>query len=191
MSYIDFFKQFCCEPTVVGAIAPSSQKLAERMLERVNFSNAKAIVEFGPGTGIFTRNIMQNLNSETVFFALELNKKLNSIVTQAATGALIYNDSATEISKYLDKHNLSCADSVISGLPWAAFTDELQTEILSATVDSLAPNGTFSTFAYLHGLILPAGKRFKRKLLENFSKVELSPIVWKNCPPAIVYWCVK
>ena len=53
------------------------------------------------------------------------------------------------------------------------------------------PGGQFATFAYLQGLLLPAGQRFKDKLAQSFSKVEKSPTVWRNLPPAFVYRCTK
>jgi phospholipid N-methyltransferase len=51
--------------------------------------------------------------------------------------------------------------------------------------------GKFATFAYLQGLIMPAGIRFRKQLETQFSKVEISKVVWKNLPPAIVYRCQK
>jgi len=37
----------------------------------------------------------------------------------------------------------------------------------------------------------PAGQRFRSLLNENFRSVEISPILWRNLPPAIVYHCQK
>ena len=47
----------------------------------------------------------------------------------------------------------------------------------------------FTTFAYLQGLLLPAGQHFKRKLSDYFSQVRRSETVWFNLPPAFVYRC--
>ena len=53
----------------------------------------------------------------------------------------------------------------------------------------LKPGGQFVTFAYLQGLLLPAGRRFRAKLKRSFSDVTKSKIVWRNLPPAFVYRC--
>ena len=53
----------------------------------------------------------------------------------------------------------------------------------------LRPGGTFATFAYWQGLALPAGQRFASRLRSTFSRVQRSPTVWKNLPPAFVYRC--
>jgi phospholipid N-methyltransferase len=128
---------------------------------------------------------------ETVFFALELNETMNRIVSEQVPEVTIFQDSASEIRKYLKQFGFSYADAIISGLPWAAFPELLQDEILEETSRGLKKGGTFSTFAYLHGLYLPSGIRFRKKLKEHFSEVETSQVVWKNLPPAMVYWCKK
>jgi phospholipid N-methyltransferase len=58
-------------------------------------------------------------------------------------------------------------------------------------VRSLRPGGRFATFAYVHGTPFPGGIRFRRMLRERFAKVSLSPVVWRNLPPAFVYRCEK
>ena len=192
MSRWQFVKQFCREPKRIGAIAPSSSKLARRMLQPINFSRLKVIVEYGSGTGAFTRQVVERIDPEkTLFFGFELNEQMNRIACESVPGIKIFQDSASEIRKYLRKYGVKHADAVISGLPWAVFSEELQDDILYETAASLKRGGIFTTFAYLHGLLLPSGIRFRRKLERYFSEVKTSPVVWNNIPPALVYWCRK
>jgi phospholipid N-methyltransferase len=74
-------------------------------------------------------------------------------------------------------------------LPWAEFSDDLQKRLLDSMMTVLKKDGQFVTFAYLHGLPLPAGRRFANRLPEYFSEVRRSRAVWKNVPPALVYRC--
>jgi len=187
-----FVKQFVREPRTIGAIAPSSSKLASRMIEQINFERVRVIVEYGPGTGAFTRQVLKHLHpNRTIFFGLELNEHMNRIACAQVPEIPIFQDSASEIRKYLRQFGVKHADAVISGLPWAAFPESLQDEILYETQAGLRKGGVFSTFAYLHGLVLPSGIRFRSKLKQHFSEVKISPVVWGNVPPAIVYWCKK
>ena len=55
----------------------------------------------------------------------------------------------------------------------------------------LAPKAQFATFAYWQGVVLPAGIRFNQRLRNTFAKVERSPSVWLNLPPAFVYRCTQ
>jgi phospholipid N-methyltransferase len=192
MAFWHYVSQFCRNPRTIGAIAPSSRKLAAKMVAPINFQKAKVIVEYGPGCGVFTRHVLSQIDrKKTIFFGLELNEKMNRLASEKAPEAIIYQDSAAEIRKYLRQYGVDHADAIISGLPWASFPESLQDEILSETVSGLPEGGIFTTFAYLHGLILPSGIRFRRKLLQHFSTVETSPVVWRNLPPALVYWCRK
>lgn len=187
-----FMKQFCRAPRTIGAIAPSSRMLANRMLQPINFAKAKVIVEYGPGSGAFTRQVLNHINLDrTIFFGLELNEQMNRLASTQVPEITIYQDSAAEIRKYLKQYGVKHADAIISGLPWASFPEGLQDEILGETVAGLPRGGIFSTFAYLHGLVLPSGIRFRKKLEQHFSEVSTSPVVWGNMPPALVYWCKK
>ena len=101
----------------------------------------------------------------------------------------VHHDSAANLPRILDRHGRQSAEVIVSGLPWAIFPDELQQEILESVIASLAPGGCFTTFAYLQGLLLPAGRRFRKRLHELFDTVETSQVVWCNLPPAFVYRC--
>ena len=55
--------------------------------------------------------------------------------------------------------------------------------------DVIGPDGAFATFAYRHGLVLSAARRFRRALHETFEEVLVTATVWRNVPPAFVYVC--
>ncbi len=183
--------QFVKNPKTTGAIAPSSSFLSKKIISGLNFKDAQTIVELGPGTGAITAFIEKELNEHNKFFGIELNEDIYHFVSNRFPNQKFYLDSASNLPKILKKENLDLVDIIISGLPWAAFHDELQDSILDAILESLKEGGIFTTFAYLHGSILPAAKSFKQKLHKYFSHVEKSNIVWRNIPPAYVYKCHK
>jgi hypothetical protein len=61
--------------------------------------------------------------------------------------------------------------------------------ILEAVLESMTPTGQFVAFAYAHAAWLPTSLRFRGKLMEHFRCVETTPIVWRNLPPAFVFYC--
>ena len=73
------YGRFVCEyllhPVRVGAIAPSSHGLALRMVQWIDWQSVGSVVEYGPGTGAFTAQILQSKRSDTKFFAVELNSQ--------------------------------------------------------------------------------------------------------------------
>ena len=186
---LQFLGAFLREPARVGAFVPSSPALAQAMLCGCDLKDAKTVVEFGPGTGAFTRLILERIGKQTAFLALELDEKHARGLRQHFPRLNVYHDSAERIQKYLAQHRRSKADYIISGLPWANMAVKVQEHILNAVVASLAPDGMFTTFSYVHACWLPRARRFRDRLENYFAEVKTSRIVWRNVPPAFVFRC--
>jgi len=186
---LQFLGAFLREPARVGSFAPSSPALAQAMLRGCDLRTAKTVVEFGPGTGAFTRPILERIGRQTTFFALELDEKHVRGLRQRFPGMPVYHDSAARIEKYLAQHRRKKADYIISGLPWANMPVNVQEQILAAVLASLSQDGMFTTFGYVHACWLPRARRFRNRLKNHFADVKTSRIVWRNAPPAFVYRC--
>lgn len=192
MESMKFFKRFIKRPGTVGALAPSSQGLAKQMVAPIDLKNIDTIVEYGTGTGVFTKYVQENIDKEkTLFFSFEIDDELHKIATELLPDVEIIKASASTINEHLKRHGKEHTDAVISGLPWSVFSNELQDEILNATLTALKDGGYFTTFNYVQAYYLPAACRLRKKFKSLFSEVKVSPIVWKNLPPAVVYWCKK
>jgi len=189
--HLTFLKNFLRHPTQVGAIAPSSQALVERMVEWFDWGSIRRIVEFGPGTGVFTEAIAQRIHSDACFFAIEQSEDMVQATRERCPGMTIYHDSVTNVRELCRQQSIDKVDAVICGLPWASFSESLQEEIMNELLGILPPGGRFATFAYWQGLALPTGLRFSRRLHEAFSSVQRSPTAWRNLPPAFVYRCIR
>jgi phosphatidylethanolamine/phosphatidyl-N-methylethanolamine N-methyltransferase len=187
--YIEFIKAFATNPTRVGAIAPSSQQLAKTMTGWLDWKNLETVVEFGPGTGVFTEHILNQVSPSQKFFAIEINPTLVAGLRERFPALTVYEGSVEAVEQYCAEQDIAQIDAIVCGLPWAAFSDEMQSQFLESMLRMLKPGGQFTTFAYLQGLLLPAGQRFKHKLREHFSEVALSRTVWRNLPPAFAYRC--
>ena len=186
-----FLRNFLRHPTQVGAIAPSSPSLVRTMVDWFDWDSARNVVEFGPGTGVFTEAIVDRLHPDATFFAIERSAELVAATRARCPGVTVYEDSVTNVRELCRQESVGQVDAVVCGLPWASFSEPLQNEIMESTLHVLAPDGQFATFAYWQGVVLPAGRRFSRKLRESFSEVKRSPTAWRNLPPAFVYRCVK
>ena len=101
----------------------------------------------------------------------------------------VLQESVANIEELCRQQGVSEVDAIVCGLPWAAFSDQDQTAYLDAMMKVLKPGGHFATFAYLQGMVLPAARRFRKKLRSYFGEVRMSPTVWLNVPPAFVYQC--
>ncbi len=191
MSTLIFLKQFLLHPTEIGAIAASSRGLVELMIDEARVRESKTIVEFGPGTGVCTNRILEQMQEDADFFAIELNSRFAEELSKRYPGVEVYCDSATNAKKYLDAHGHAHCDCIVCGLPWSVFGENLQDRLIDSILEILRPGGRFVTFAYLQGLLLPAGHAFSRKLQSRFRKVKKTRTVWRNLPPAFVYVAEK
>jgi phosphatidylethanolamine/phosphatidyl-N-methylethanolamine N-methyltransferase len=186
-----FIQEFIRNPREMGAIAPSSSGLAREMVSRMDLENAAVVVEYGPGTGAFTPQILARTNPKGLYFAIEQNSKMMQLFQQRFPQTLIFEDSVENVSRILDGLGRSEVDCIVSGLPWAIFPIETLERILSVTHSVLKPGGHFSTFAYPPANFMPSGRRLQKRLRALFSSVRKSNVVWRNLPPAFVYHCVK
>ena len=178
-------------PRHIGAIASSTKVFSRTIVSDIGIESASVILEYGPGTGVFTRQIVAAKRSDAIFAAIERNAMLATRFRREFPDVPLYEGSAEEAPDIVGDLGADKVDCIVCGLPWAAFDDGLQDRLLQATLDVLREGGKFVTFAYLQGLLMRSGKRFKQKLNANFSRVTRSRVVWWNLPPAFVYRCER
>jgi phospholipid N-methyltransferase len=189
MLAVKFLKQFVSQPAATGAIAPSSTSLARTMVQDLGLEHADAVLEYGPGTGVFTSFILSRLKSDARFAAIELNPEFASTFKSQYPDVALFEDTVANVRTICDGAGIHSVDCIVSGLPWATFPAALQVRCLDEMMRVLKPGGRFVTFAYVHGLALPPAKRFAGLLPSYFTSVSKSPVVWLNVPPAFVYRC--
>lgn len=179
-----FVKNFWKEKKMVGAMSPSSRFLAKKMLENIPFSSVKTLVELGPGTGVFTREILKKMAPDAKLLVFELNDSFMKRLKKEFTDprVILIHDSAEKIGEYLEKNGLNETDAVISSLPLANFPTALKSKILLESFESLNENGIYVQFQY--------SLNAKNLIKAQFPKVKIAftPL---NFPPAFVYTCKK
>ena len=188
---MNFIKQFLLHPSEVGSLIPSSKTLSKSIVNTPELATKKCVVELGTGNGVVTQEILKNIPSKTIFFGIEINKKFVEETKKQCPNTKIYHDSAKNLKNYLKKNNFEYSDCIISELPWGAFNNDLQDELLEAIYDSLEKNGDFITISFLQSILFPPSKRFYQLIEKKFDQVKKTPIIWKNFPPAFLYHCIK
>lgn len=178
-----FVSEYIKNPKIIGAVAPSSKHLAYKMIESINFKNVKCIVEFGPGTGVFSEKILSRIKEDTKVVLVEINKEFYNTLKETyghKKNVIIVNDSAENIDIILKKYNIKNVDYILSGLPFTSLPREVSKTILTKTVEILKEEGEFITFQYsLFKLDF-----FKKYFLNIKYKKEL-----RNLPPAYILQC--
>lgn len=73
---MNFLIEYIRNPRTIGAVAPSGNSLSAKMVRPIDFDSAKVIVEYGSGTGSFTRELVIRRKSDTILILIEQNKKI-------------------------------------------------------------------------------------------------------------------
>ncbi|MEW9528422.1 class I SAM-dependent methyltransferase [Microbispora sp. NPDC049125] len=173
----------------VGAVAPSGPALSEVVTAPVPRTGAPVVVELGPGTGPFTGAIQKRLAGRGRHIAVELNPRFSDELAVRYPAVDVVTANAADLGEVLAAREIHHAEVVVSGLPWAAFAERQQQDVLSAVAGVLPPHGVFTTFAYVHARWAPPARRLLRSLRSQFDEVVISRTVWANVPPALVYVC--
>ncbi|MFC9539084.1 class I SAM-dependent methyltransferase [Lysinibacillus sp. NPDC056959] len=183
MKSFSFIFQYLLNPRKIGAVLPSSNYLAEKMVGSIDFHNAKYIVELGPGIGVFTDKIIENRNQHTVVMLIENNKEFCTLLKEEyknEKNLIIINDSAEEIDKYTKDFNIPYIDYVVSGLPFASLPKSSSSAILIKTKKLLRKNVIFITFQYT---------LLKKGLIGHYFKQINIKREYRNIPLAYVFSC--
>jgi len=189
VSTAKFLAEFIQKPLTTGSLFPSSPHLARTIVQQARLSDADVVLEYGPGTGVLTHQILQELPARSKFAAIEINPRFAALFRAAHPGVRLFEDSAENVRAICDSMNVKTVDCVISGLPWALFSKELQVSLLNQMMLVLKPGGTFVAFGYPQSLLLPAARHLAGILPTYFTSVSKTPLVWRNFPPAFVYRC--
>jgi len=189
---IGYIKNFLQDKDV-GSVTPTSQVCIERVCEKMDLPNSSCVVEFGPGGGCFTRYILKKIPESAKLVAIEKNPNfvtaLNKDPTLQDPRFHLVNDSVTNSLDILHKLDCGPVDSIISGVPFAMFDDELRKKIISEANSILKPGGKFLIYQF-YPPITWKGKKLEDYLNEQMEVVEMS-LHLPNIPPLRIYEVVK
>lgn len=172
-----FAKACLKSPKQISAIAPSSRFLAEEITKDLSHESGP-VIEFGPGTGVFTRRVLARGTKAENLHLVEMDAGFCKDLAKRFPGVHIHQKSATDLTDL----PIGKAGAVISGLPILSMPVDVQEDILRAAMALLGPGGTYYQFTY--------GRRppFPPELLEKYGvSWSKGARVWRNLPPATVY----
>jgi phospholipid N-methyltransferase len=184
MSKRSFLREFFKANRMVGSVLPSSRFLSKKMLLPIAFEKAKVIIELGPGTGVFTKELLRQMPAQCQLIVIELNDAFYQALQEKlqAPNLHLIHGSAAEISAVLQRLQLPKADFILSSLPLSNFPVALRSAILEEIKRSMHPEGKLIQFQYSRGL--------KKLYGAHFEKVSIDYTVL-NFPPAFIYTCAN
>ncbi|GAA1706398.1 class I SAM-dependent methyltransferase [Fodinicola feengrottensis] len=177
------------EPSQMGTFFPTGEASSAALAQVVPGSGDPVVVELGPGTGAVSDVISRRLGGRGRHVAVEIDPTLVAHLRTAKPDLEVLLGDAADLGKLLADAGVGAVDAVVSALPWTLFPAALQTQVVRQIAGVLSPGGAFSTIAYLSGVMMPRGQRFRRQLRHAFDEVVVTSTVWRNLPPALTYVC--
>ena len=177
-------KAFLRQGRKIASFAPSSRYMARKIVDGINWDEAKCIVELGAGTGPITAEIVKCLKPQTKLLVIELDPilcgRLKSRFHNVANVDVVHGD-ATKFDQLLLERGLPKVDHVLSGLPLPSFPEGLRNAVLETSSRTLTASGTFRQLTVMPLI-------YYRLYTRYFSDVQFR-FVPLNLPPGGVYVC--
>lgn len=175
-----FVRAWLRAPLKMGAIAPSGLALAKAITKEISPATGP-VLELGPGTGVFTRALLDRGISEENLTLLERDPRLAKLLRERFPGVRIISACATELRR-LELFDNAGAGAIVSGLPLLSMKPITVTRILSGAFSKLCYGGAIYQFTYRP--ICPVPKPVMKKLDLNAVCIGFS---FRNLPPAWVF----
>ena len=179
-----FVRNFIKYPAMVGWLMPSSRFLVGDIVRHIDWHRAKVIVEYGAGTGTFTRAILQRMRPDAQLIALEINPEFYRFLTSSLKDPRLHisQQSAADIDEILADLGCSKADCVVSGIPFKSLPHGLRDRIVRKTHAVLRPQGKFLIYQ-VSGAVLPYLESVFGHVSRDFQLL--------NIIPARLFYCAR
>ncbi|HOP17574.1 MAG TPA: methyltransferase domain-containing protein [Gammaproteobacteria bacterium] len=179
-----FLSAWLRNPLQMGAVAASSDELANAMAAQVN-ADSDLVIELGAGTGAVTSALLARGVAPSALVVVEKDPELARQLAKRFRSPLVITGDATRLQDLLSRSHDRPADAVVSSLPLLGMRTLTRVRVLAQAFAALRPDGRFVQFTYspkppIPGpLVAALGVRGER----------VGRVLW-NLPPASV-WVYK
>ena len=179
-----FARNFFRHPRMLGSIIPSSRFLIRQLLQPVDWAAARVIVEYGPGVGSITAEILQKMRPDALLIAIETNSDFVKFLRGAFPDRRlrVMEGSAESVDEILRQQGHEHVDYIISGIPFSTIPAELRERILLKTFGALAPGGSFLVYQF-STRVLPDLQRIFHYVKRRFEPLNVLPAHLFFCQP--------
>lgn len=167
-------------PLAIGAIAPSSARLASALVQALPEGFTADVIELGGGTGAITRVLLEQLGSERLLVVERDLELLSGLRQRWPALQLLHADAGTlDSALTAPTHHYG---AIVSGLPLLNMSRQVRHDIVRAAFAVLPESGVFIQFSY--GWRSPLSAQLTTELKLRTQRCQLC---WWNLPPATVW----
>ena len=161
----------------VASITPSSSFLVKRVCRRMDFSEPRILVEYGPGAGVFTKYILKQMTPDDRIILFETNPDFADALQGLAEDprVTLFNESAAKVKGTLKQAGVEEVDYVLSGIPFSFLDEEVRHALIRDTRSVLKPGGKFLVYQHYNHMDEPLRQYFEQ-VEKDFELLNLPPI---------------
>ena len=175
-----FVREWLRNPLQVAAFMPSGRYLARLISSEIS-DKTGPVLEMGPGTGIFTSQLLENGVPPHELILLEKNEAFARLLRKRFPALSVYNMDAASFT--VDCLNISTPfGAAVSGMGVLSMPRDIVRDILQNCFDNMTEDGALYQFTYSWHCPIP-----KSLLTELGLTQRRIGHVWRNFPPACVY----
>ncbi|MFH1053093.1 MAG: hypothetical protein V1740_01630 [Candidatus Woesearchaeota archaeon] len=147
MGNLELFRQFLNDKRV-ASVVPTTQVAVRKICKGIDFEKDNVYVEFGPGTGAFTKYILERMTPGSRLFLFETNQMFVSNLGRnyGNSRVHIFHDSAENVRQRLHDNGVSSVDYIVSGIPFSMLSDHSADRIISDSCEALSERGRFIAY---------------------------------------------
>jgi len=177
-----FFRNFLRHPVMLCSVIPSSRFLIRRVLDSLDWGKIRLMVEYGPGVGTFTREILGRLRPDARLVAIELNPDFVRYLQESISDPRLHvlHGSAAEVRALLKQMHLQQADCILSGIPYTVLPRETRKLILQETRQVLTRDGLFVVYQYTRAVLADLRRTFP-SIDQDFEPLNILPARLFRC----------
>ncbi len=162
---------------------PSSRFTVNKLLGCIDTTKLKTVVEYGPGDGVVTKQILKSLPKDAVFLAIEQNPNFVKMLQEIKDPRLhVIQGDACSVKQYLAQLKLKEADLVLASIPFVQIPEGPRKTILEDTHAILSASGMFLVYQHIPLIYTSLKKLFP------VTKVKFSTL---NFPPYFIFQAMK
>jgi phospholipid N-methyltransferase len=179
-----FARNFFRHPRMLGSIVPSSRFLIKQLLEPIDWAEARVIVEYGPGVGGITAEILRRMRPDASLIAIETNPEFVRFLRALTKDERLHvvEASAESVVEILRQHGHDKASYIISGIPFSTISAPVRERILRRTCSVLEPRGSFLVYQF-SPRVLQDLQRIFRYVRRRFEPLNVLPAYLFFCRP--------
>lgn len=176
---IRFIKGVMTTPKTVGAIMPTSARMATRMASIIDTGSGLPVLELGPGTGVITKAILDKGVAPQDLVSVEYSSEFVRHLRGKYPGVNFVNGDAFSLAETLEHYRGQKFDCVISGIPLLNFPMHMRVKLIEDLLKLIPVGRPVVQFSY--GPVSPVVARPDSYTIKHFD------FVVRNIPPAQIW----